>query len=49
MARGAIISVVMVIFTLPPLLLLLDRVVCATTAEMRHLNETHDATFVTAH
>ena len=48
MARGAVISMVMVIFALPPLLLLLDRVVCATTAGMRHLNAKHEATLKTA-
>ena len=38
MARGALISMASVIFTLPALLLLCDRLVCATTAGMRHLN-----------
>ena len=38
LARGAIISVFMVIFALPALLLLLDRIVCATTQGMRHVN-----------
>ena len=38
LARGAIISVFMVIFALPALLLLLDRIVCATTLGMRHIN-----------
>jgi len=37
MARGAVISVIMVIFILPPLLLTFDRVICDTTAGMRHL------------
>ena len=38
MARGALISVASVILILPALLLLCDRLVCATTAGMRHLN-----------
>jgi hypothetical protein len=38
MARGALISMASVIFALPALLLLCDRLVCATTAGMRHLN-----------
>ena len=39
MARGAVISMVCVIFTLPPLLLLFDRLICATTVGMRHLDQ----------
>ena len=35
MARGAVVSMVSVIFVLPALLLLCDRVICATTAGMR--------------
>lgn len=35
MARGAVISMAAVIFTLPALLLLCDRLICATTAGMR--------------
>ncbi len=38
MARGAIISVLMVIFILPALLLAFDRVICDTTVGMRHLH-----------
>jgi len=38
LARGAIISVCMVIFALPALLLLCDRIVCATTMGMRQIN-----------
>ena len=38
MARGAVISVLMVIFILPALLMAFDRVVCDTTAGMRHLH-----------
>ena len=38
MARGALISVVCVILTLPALLLLFDKLICATTVGMRHLN-----------
>ena len=37
MARGAVISMVCVIFVLPALLLLFDRLVCATTVGMRKL------------
>ncbi len=40
MARGAVISMVMVILALPALLMLCDRVVCATTAGMTHLRKT---------
>ena len=39
MARGAVISVLMVIFTLPALLLLCDRIICKTTVGMGHLSE----------
>ena len=38
MARGAVISVLMVIFILPALLLAFDRVICDTTVGMRHLH-----------
>ena len=38
MARGAVISVLMVIFFLPALLLAFDRVICDTTVGMRHLH-----------
>lgn len=38
MARGAIISMLCVILILPALLLLCDRLVCATTLGMRHCN-----------
>ena len=48
MARGAVISMVMVIFALPPLLLLLDRVICATTAGMGHLNAKNEPKLKTA-
>ena len=37
MARGALISMASVIFILPALLLLCDRLICATTAGMRHV------------
>lgn len=39
MARGAVISVLLVIFTLPALLLLCDKIICKTTAGMGHLSE----------
>ena len=35
MARGAVISMVSVIFVLPALLLLCDKLICATTAGMK--------------
>ena len=35
MARGAVVSMVSVIFVLPALLLLCDKLICATTAGMR--------------
>ena len=38
MARGAVISVLMVIFILPALLMAFDRVICDTTLGMRHLH-----------
>ena len=38
MARGAVVSMASVIFVLPALLLLCDRLICATTAGMRTLN-----------
>ena len=37
MARGAVISMLCVIFVLPALLLLCDRLICATTIGMRHI------------
>lgn len=43
MARGAVISMVSVIFVLPALLLLCDKLICATTAGMRQSN--HSKTF----
>ena len=39
MARGALISAVMVMFILPALLMLLDRVVCATTMGMTKIHK----------
>lgn len=39
LARGAVISMAMVILALPALLMLFDRVVCVTTAGMRHLKK----------
>lgn len=39
MARGAIVSMLLVIFILPALLMLCDRLICATTIGMRHLNK----------
>ena len=37
LARGAIISIFMVIIALPALLLLCDRIICSTTLGMRHI------------
>jgi predicted RND superfamily exporter protein len=42
MARGAIISMLSVIFILPALLLLFDKVIRATTIGMRHIGKTMD-------
>ena len=39
MARGAVISMAAVIFTLPALLLLCDKLICATTAGMKQLGQ----------
>ncbi len=38
MARGALISMVMVIFTLPALILLCDKIICKTTLGMGRIN-----------
>ena len=38
LARGAVISMLMVIFILPALLMLFDRVVCKTTVGMTHIS-----------
>lgn len=40
MARGAAVSMLCVIFILPALLLLCDRLICATTCGMKHCNRT---------
>ncbi|MBO4414631.1 MAG: MMPL family transporter [Lachnospiraceae bacterium] len=40
MARGAIISVLMVVFTLPAMLMLFDKVICRTTFDMLHIGKT---------
>ncbi len=42
MARGAIVSMLCVILILPALLLLCDRLVCATTLGMRHCNHSEN-------
>ena len=44
MARGALISMVAVILFLPALLLLCDKVIVATTLDMRHLSRKEDNT-----
>lgn len=41
MARGAVISMLSVIFILPALLMLCDRLICATTLGMTHILKTH--------
>ncbi|MBQ9341163.1 MAG: MMPL family transporter, partial [Lachnospiraceae bacterium] len=38
MARGAIVSMLLVIFALPALLMLCDKVICKTTLKMNHIN-----------
>ena len=40
MARGAVVSMLCVIFILPALLLLCDRLICATTRGMKHCKQT---------
>ena len=37
LARGAIISILMVVFLLPPMLVLFDRLICAATSGMREI------------
>ena len=37
LARGAIISILMVVFLLPPMLVLFDRPICAATSGMREM------------
>ena len=37
LARGAIISMLMVLILVPSLLMLFDKVICKTTGGMRHL------------
>lgn len=39
MARGAIISMIVVIFVLPSMLMVFDKVICATTGEMRNMKK----------
>ncbi len=39
MARGAIISMIVVIFVLPSMFMVFDRVICATSAGFRNKNE----------
>lgn len=41
MARGAVISMLLVIFVLPAMLMLLDKFICKTTLDMRHIQFTH--------
>ena len=42
MARGAVVSMISVIFILPALLLLCDRLVCATTLDMRQIRKSQN-------
>ena len=46
LARGAVISMLCVIFILPALLLLLDKVICATTLGMKKKNKTEQEVFL---
>ena len=39
MARGAIVSMLCVIFILPALLMLCDKLICATTIGMKHISK----------
>lgn len=49
MARGAVVSMLSVIFILPALLLLCDRLICATTLDLRHIpNSKHQTVEVSA-
>ena len=41
MARGAVISMLLVIFVLPAMFMLLDRIICKTTLDMRHISFHH--------
>lgn len=41
MARGALISMVLVIFVLPAMFMLLDKFICKTTLDMRHIQADH--------
>jgi len=38
MARGAVVSMLCVIFILPALLMLCDKLVCVTTLGMKHIS-----------
>lgn len=42
MARGALISMLVVIFVLPSMLMVFDRIICATTGEMQKINKKFD-------
>ncbi|MBP5330400.1 MAG: MMPL family transporter [Lachnospiraceae bacterium] len=42
MARGAAISVLMVVFTLPAMLMLFDKVICKTTFDMLHVGKSEN-------
>ena len=44
MARGAVVSMLCVIFILPALLMLCDKLICATTFGMRKINQTLNIT-----
>jgi hypothetical protein len=43
MARGAIISMLLVIFALPAMFMLFDGVICKTTVGMTHINSVKKA------
>ncbi|MCQ2548225.1 MAG: MMPL family transporter [Clostridia bacterium] len=42
MARGAIVSMIAVIFVLPSMLMLFDKIICKTTLDMRRLGDKHE-------
>ena len=46
MARGAVVSMLCVIFILPALLVLCDKIICATTLGMRHIKSVKKQTEV---
>ena len=49
MARGAVISMLLVVFVLPAMFMLLDTVICKTTLDMRHIPRAKKAKEVIEH